>query len=121
MSNIHLVAGLKLPGKEEVCEGLHGGEECKHNPVHHPLDIPWRVHHSKSWIIFLVCGFCFLRTFFVSLFDVLGPDCLVAGIGRVEGTQAQGDDPGEQVRDHCKTSSHRGQKRLPRPFLQRSL
>ena len=46
--DIHLVAGLKLPGKEEVCEGLHGGEECKHNPVHHPLDIPWRVNHSKS-------------------------------------------------------------------------
>ena len=62
-------------------------------------------------------GFLLLKNFFVSLFDVLGPDCLVAGIGRVEGTQAQGDDPGEQVRDHCetRTSSHRGQKRLPMP------
>jgi len=78
--DLHLVVEGEPPGKEEVCEGLHGGEECKHNPVHHPLDI---------------------------LFDVLGPDRLVAGIGRVEGTQAQGDDPGEQVRDHCEISSHR--------------
>ena len=40
----------KLPGKEEVCEGLQGGEECKDNPVHHPLHIP-----SASSIHFLGC------------------------------------------------------------------
>ena len=51
-----------------------------------------------------------LQSFFVSLFDVLGPDSLVAGIGRVEGTQAQGDHPGEQVRDHCETSSQRSEE-----------
>ena len=49
VQNRYLTAGVdhqlglkwdKLPGKEEVCEGLQGGEECKDNPVHHPLDIP---------------------------------------------------------------------------------
>ena len=63
--DIHLVAGLTLPGKEKVCEGLHGGEECKHNPVHHPLDIPWRVNHSKSWDhIQLGMRFLLLKKFF---------------------------------------------------------
>ena len=42
--------------------------------------------------------------FYLSLFDVLGPDCLVTGVGRVEGAQAQGDHPGEQVRDHRQAS-----------------
>ena len=36
-----------------------------------------------------------------SLFDILGPDCLVAGIGRVKSAQAQRYHTGEQVRDHC--------------------
>ena len=51
-----------------------------------------------------------------SLFDVLGPDRLVAGVGWVKSAQAQGDHPGEEVRDHCKASIKACQKRLARPL-----
>jgi len=75
--DLHLIVEREPPSKEEVCEGLESSEEGEDNPVHHPLHI---------------------------LFDVLGPDCLVAGVGGIEGSQAQGDHSGQQVRDHCKVS-----------------
>ena len=38
--------------------------------------------------------------FLHSLFNVLGPDSFVAGVGRVESAQAQTDDPGEEGGQH---------------------
>jgi len=88
-NDLHLIVEREPPSKEEVCEGLESSEEGEDNPVHHPLHI---------------------------LFDVLGPDRLVAGVGWVKSAQAQGDHPGEEVRDHCKASIKACQKRLARPL-----
>ena len=61
------------------------------------------------------------KLFRLSLFDVLGPDRLVAGVGRIESSQAQGDHPGEQVRNHCVSFFFRATRGgfEPNPLLRR--